>query len=201
MKRKLIALFSLLLLLAAGGAWRLCQPPDAGRAEELLASLSREGYSFTARAVVRTAGVETPFFEISGRVDGEDSQISGTVLGQPAELSYSQGLLSQVLPDGSSISHELSDLGELGQLYAELLPQSAFAHQGVAAFSSRRRGWGWELRLRPELCGGWVDAYFRDPLYTVVCGPLGRQAQSFALEATEKVNGEAALVLEIELTE
>ena len=55
-----------------------------------------------------------------------------------------------------------------------------------------------EYLLIPASCGGWVGEYFRDVSYSVGCGPLGLKARYLTLEATEKVNGEATLRLQVE---
>ena len=187
----------LLLLLAAAAAYIL-RPVGAEAAERLLArTLENDEYSFTARAAVSVGGVETPYFELCGEVRGDGSRVRGTVLGEPAELSYEDGVLTQVLPDGRSVSHTLADLGELGQLYAELLPGSAFEHEGAAECLRRRGPYGPEYVLTPASCGGWVGDYFRDPRYIIGCGPLGLKVRFLTLEATEKANGKAQLRLEV----
>ena len=200
MKRKLLfpAAACLILLIAAAAA--LCfRSAGAETAERLLArALEADGYGFTARAAIVSGGVETPYFELRGEVRGDSSHVSGTVLGEPAELSFEAGVLTQLLPDGRTVSHALNDLSELGRLYAELLPKSAFEHQGAAGCSRRRGRYGPEYLLTPASCGGWVGEFFRDPRYIIGCGPLGLKARYLTLEATEKVNGEATLRLQVE---
>lgn len=197
--RKILVLAAacLLLLISAAAAF-LLRPAAADTAERLLIrTLENDEYSFTARAVVIVDGTETPYFELCGEVRGDSSALRGTVLGEPAELSFDAGVLTQLLPDGRTVSHALSDLAELGQLYAELLPASAFEHQGVVECGRRRGRYGPEYVLTPASCGGWVGDYFRDPRYIIGCGPLGLKARYLILEATEKVNGEARLRLEV----
>ncbi len=187
-----------LLLLIAAAAALLLRPAGADAAERLLARTLENGeYSFTARAVVIVDGVETPYFELCGEVRGDSSSVRGTVLGEKAELSFDAGVLTQLLPDGREVSHALSDLGELGELYAELLPGSAFEHEGAAECLRRRGPYGPEYVLTPASCGGWVGDYFRDPRYIIGCGPLGMKARYLILEATEKANGKAQLRLEV----
>ena len=195
MKKKIAVI---LLLLALAAAFRLCRPPDEQRAEALLEqALNRDSYGFSARAVLIMEDAETPYFQLQGRIEGDSSQVSGTVLGEEVELSYADGVLYRTLPDGSRVSRQLADLGELGELYAELLPLSAFAHRGVAAYAVQRQKNRLELRLCPEEALDWVGRYFRDPRYIISCGPLGRRVRSLTLEATEKVNGSAVLRLEV----
>ena len=197
-KRKTLFLAVACLLLIAAAAAFLLRPAPADLAERLLArTLENDEYSFTARAVLICDGVETPYFELQGEVRGDSSAVHGTVLGEPAELSYEAGVLTQLLPDGRTVSHALSDLAELGQLYAELLPASAFEHQGVVECVRRRGRFGPEYVLTPASCGGWVGGFFRDPRYIIGCGPLGLKACYLMLEATEKVNGRATLRLEV----
>ena len=200
-RRKTVVLTAacLLLLLAAAAAYIL-QPVGAEAAERLLTrTLENDEYSFTARAVVIVDGVETPYFELCGEVRGDSSSVRGTVLGEKAELSFDAGVLTQVLPDGREVSHALSDLGELGELYAELLPASAFEHEGVAECLRRPGKYGPEYVLTPASCGGWVGEFFTDPRYIIGCGPLGLRVRSLTLEAAEKVNGAALLRLEVSL--
>ena len=198
MKGKYIVIFALAALTAAA-LWYLGRGPDQRQAEELLEkTFARQEYSFRARAEVAADGAVIPYFDLEGQVEGENSRLKGTVLGEEVELSYAGGQLDQLLPDGSRVSHRLSDLGELAGLYAELLPGSAFDYRGVAAFGSRRTERGRELLLTPESCGGWVDEFFCDPLYIIGCGPLGLKVKYITLQATEKVNGRARLTLTVE---
>ena len=198
MRRKALFLTAASLLMLAAAAAFLLRPAGADMAERLLArTLENDEYSFTARAVILNDGVETPYFELSGEVRGDSSSVCGTVLGEPAELSYEAGVLTQLLPDGRSVSHALSDLSELGQLYAELLPKSAFEHEGAAECVRRRGRLGPEYVLTPAACGGWVADWFSEPRYIIGCGPLGLRVRYLTLEATEKVNGKALLRLEV----
>ena len=199
MKRRFFAIFALAALLLMGAAWVFLQPPDAETVEALLArTWSREEYAFAARAAVKVEGAETPYFDLQGRISGDSSEVRGMVLGEEVELSYSGGVLSQTLPDGGTASHELADLGELGARYAELLPENAFAHQGLEVQEWQRQSGGMLLTLRPLSCSGWVDDYFRDPVYTASCDLLCRRVRTLTLTATEKVNGEATLTLTVE---
>ena len=198
MKSKYIMILALAALTATA-LWYLGRAPDQQRAEELLAgTFARQEYGFRARAEVTVDGATTPYFDLEGRVDGESSRLKGTVLGEEVELSYAGGQLDQLLPDGSRVSHQMSDLGELGGLYAELLPGSAFAYRGISGFSTRKTAEGRELLLTPESCGGWVDDYFCDPLYIIGCDSLGLRVKYITLQATEKVNGRARLSLTVE---
>ena len=199
MKRRFFAIFALAALLLIGAAWAFLQPPDADTVEALLArTWSREEYAFAARAAVEIDGVETPYFDLQGRVSGDSSLVSGTVLGEEVELGYSDGVLSRTLPEGGTASHELAGLEELEALYAELLPGSAFAHQGLEVREWRRDIRGLTLTLRPLSCSGWVGEYFRDPVYTVDCDLLCRRVRTLTLTATEKANGKAVLTLTVE---
>ncbi|MBR5428982.1 MAG: hypothetical protein IK116_00475 [Firmicutes bacterium] len=199
MKKRIIAGLILLILLPAL-SFTLLRPPDAADAARLLEQAwERPDYGFRARATVETEGALTPFFELEGRVQGDASQVSGTVLGQPVEMRCRAGELTQLLPNGELATHRLADLGELGRLYAELLPRSAFEFQGVAEYRVSREGGGLELRLTPEQAQGWVGDYFSQPVYILRCGPLGRRLRGLTLTATEKVNGRARLRLEVTL--
>ena len=198
MKRGFLILLAVAILLSAGAAWVFLPPPDAERAEALLQrAFAREEYGFILRAAVAADGAETPYFELTGSKSGDSSAVRGTVLGEEVELSFHDGVLTQILPDGSTANREL-DPGELGALCAELLPESAFAHQGLEVTERRRDIRGLTLTLRPLSCSGWVDDCFCDPVYTVDCDLLCRRVRTLTLTATEKANGKAALTLTVE---
>ena len=188
MKRGFLILLVVAILLSVGAARMFLQPPDAERAEALLErTWAREEYDFALRASVEAGGAETPYFDLTGSISGDNSTVRGTVLGEEVELSYQDGVLSRTLPDGGAASRELVP-GEAEALCAELLPEKAFAHQGLEVLERRRDIRGLTLTLRPLACSGWVGNHFRDPVYTLRCDHLGRHARSLALTARQADN-------------
>ena len=202
MRKKLLAAAALVLLLtAAVAAWRLLsRPPEQEQAQALLAAAwSEAGYGFQAQAQVELEDAVSEYFDLQGRVEGDNSQVSGVVLGQEVELRYHDGLLRRRLGDGAWSEHAVADLGSAGELYAELLPQAAFAYQGVDAYACAAQEGGWALTLTPRQALGWVGQYFRDVRYVLYCDRWGRELRALELRATEKINGQAGLVLRVTL--
>ena len=197
MKRVFLIILAVVILLSAGATWFFLPPLSAERAEALLeGTWAREEFDFALRATVEAGGAETTYFDLTGSKSGGNSTVRGTVLGEAVELSYSDGVLSQTLPDGGTASHEL-DPGEAEALCAELLPESAFAHQGLEVLDKRRDIGGLTLTLQPLSCYGWVGEYFRDPVYTLRCDHLCRRLRSLTLTA-KQADDDATLLLTVE---
>lgn len=187
-------------ILIAVAAWRLTAAPSLEQAEALLQSLTADALSFHLQATLTLPdGAVTPYLDLQGQQMGETSQLEGTVLGQPVQMSYQNGILTRVLPDGERRECPVADLGDLGELYAELLPGTAFLYAGVTDYTAVRRQGGWSLHLTPQEAAGWVGDYFQQVGYVLETGPLGRRLQAVELRARERINGEAWLQLRLEI--